>query len=209
MTGCLSTTFFHHICLSTTFFQHHIFSGSKSVVHASIPVELVHVLQQVPTWCWVLRLGVAAIRRCQWDVRVDAPRRDPLSLQCCCHALVLDQPADHLGRKSELNDQPHSPNTAASSSPERAWTPHATTGNVRRSARHTDSGLSNDCLNICAPCLVATRTPGERMQKNKRNPCSGQKCTMHNLEERNNKCMFNSSFSSRSGRHIQFSHCVP
>ena len=37
MTGCLSTTFFHHICLSTTFFQHHIFSGSKSVVHASAP----------------------------------------------------------------------------------------------------------------------------------------------------------------------------
>ena len=149
--------------------EHHIFPAVQVLrvkvcspcfrVRGAIPVELVHVLQQVPTWCWVLRLGVAARQRCHWDVRVDAPRRDPLSLQCCCHALVLDQPADHLGRKSELKDQPHSPSTAASSSPERAWTPHATTGNVRRSARHTVSGLSNGCLNICAPRRVASRNP--------------------------------------------------
>ena len=32
----------------------------------TIPVELVHVLQQVPTWCWVLRLGVTAGQRCHW-----------------------------------------------------------------------------------------------------------------------------------------------
>ena len=177
--------------------EHHIFPAPhflrvkvRSPCFSAIPVELVHVLQQVPTWCWVLRPGMTARQRCHWDVRVDAPRRDPLSLQCCCHALVLDQPADHLGRKSELKDQPHSPSTAASSSPERAWTPHATPGNARRSARHTVSGLSNGCLNICAPRRVASRTPGERMQKNKRNPCSGQKFTMHNLEEKkSNACL--------------------
>ena len=104
------------------------------------------------------------------------PRHDPLSLQCCCHALVLDQPEDHIGRKSELKDQPHSPSTAASSSPERAWTPHATPGNVRRSARHTVSGLSNGCLNICAPRRVASRTPVCRAQMLR---CTAHPLTLH------------------------------